>query len=119
MGDKITYKNCSQSYKCSDVQFQFEVETGLIRSVAFAEYCMTFAPNDQTIFALETCDLTNSIQAFTFETDTGWIKSSVEKTKCLAVEGESRLAGPFMSRELTLLPCADTPERFIKWVVLP
>ena len=26
-----------------DVQFQFEVETGLIRSVAFAEYCMAFA----------------------------------------------------------------------------
>ena len=95
------------------------METGLIRSVAFAEYCMAFAPNDQTTFALETCDLTNSIQAFTFETDTGWIKSSVEKTQCLAVEGESRLAGPFMSRELTLLPCADTPERFIKWVVLP
>lgn len=115
-GERLHAHSCKPTG--GDVQFQFETDNGLIRSVAFSEYCMTVSPNDQTTFALDTCDATDSTQAFAYDTDTGWIRAVSDNTQCLAVGGESRSAGPFMSRELLFLPCADTPEQFIEWVVL-
>ncbi len=101
-----------------DVQFRFEEGTGLIRSFAFAEYCMARAPNERTTFALKACDEEDDAQDFKYAPETGRIMLSADATQCLAVGAESRSAGPFMSRDLILSPCADTPEKFITWVVL-
>lgn len=111
-----------QAHSCKpqggDVQFFFETETGLVKSVEFADYCMANQPDDSTTFGLVTCDEGADEQHFVFDMTTQEIRPSMEPTQCVVVGSQSRSAGPFMSRDLLLAECSATDAILKKWVIV-
>ncbi|MEO0944735.1 MAG: ricin-type beta-trefoil lectin domain protein [Pseudomonadota bacterium] len=114
-GERLQAHSC----KPNGGDVQFELDAGMIRSVAFPEYCMALAPNDDTTFALVSCDAMQSSQQFSYEPQTGNITLAADDAQCVAVGGESRSAGPYMSRVLTLADCAEAQVELVQWVVVP
>ncbi|MEL6600169.1 MAG: ricin-type beta-trefoil lectin domain protein [Pseudomonadota bacterium] len=112
-----------QAHSCKprggDVQFSFEVSAGLIRSVEFSGYCMAHQPNDESTFALVTCDAAAPSQRFTYLPEDRTIRPSEDESACVSVGESSRSAGPFMSRTLLLTACTATDGLLKEWVVLP
>ena len=101
-----------------DVQFGLEVDTGLIRSVAFPEYCMLYDPAQTSPLGLVTCDVGQSGQRFEHR-ESGEITRVQDASLCLTVGDESASAGPFMSRGLDMQPCDEVPDALKTWMVLP
>jgi len=66
------------------VQFTHERDTGLIRSVAFPEYCMVYAPAQPSPLGLVTCDTTQDAQVFAYSAE-GTIQLKQGPSLCLAV----------------------------------
>lgn len=100
-----------------DVQFSIEPATGLIRSVAFPDYCMIYAPETASPMGLVTCDADDPRQVFTHR-ETGEITRDADPSRCLAVGATSAAAGPFMSRSLDMLPCASVPAALKIWEII-
>lgn len=111
-----------QAHSCKpqggDVQFGYEPESGLIRSVAFPEYCVEHSPNADLDFALTPCDPDAVDQQFTYNLETRAISPTDDATMCMVVGSQSRQAGPFMSRPLEMAACSQTPALLREWVVL-
>ncbi len=111
-----------QAHSCKpeggDVQFALEEDTGLIRSVEFAEYCMEYVPDADPVFALATCDPANARQQFVYNQETQAISPADDATLCVAVGAESRSAGPYMSRNLLMTPCTSTDPLYRSWTVV-
>ncbi len=101
-----------------DVQFSFDAATGLIQSVAYAEYCMAHRPNNESTFALAACDASAMDQRFAYDSDNREIHPAEDETLCVSVGEESRSAGPFMSRTLLLSDCTETNKALREWVIL-
>lgn len=111
-----------QTHSCKpqggDVQFDFDTDTGAIRSAAFPDYCVTHRPGGQpTEFGLVTCDADDLLQRFAYDPETGALTPADAPDQCIAAGAASRSAGPFMSRELVLTDCADTDPDLRRWVV--
>ena len=100
-----------------DVQFGLEPATGLIRSVAFPEYCMEYQSDQVPMFGLLTCAPTKPGQVFVFDATQGALSPGDDSLDCVTVGGQSRAAGPFMSRDLLLALCVDTDPKYRTWVV--
>lgn len=111
-----------QAHSCKpqggDVQFTFEAENGLIRSVAFPEYCAEHTPNADLDFALAFCDPAMVGQQFNYDLETRAISPADDATMCMVVGSQSRQAGPFMSRPLEMAACSETPAHLREWVVI-
>lgn len=95
-----------------DVQFQFDQATRQIKSVAFTGICLDVA--DQN-FALVECSDVES-QKFLFDSETGEIQLATNTDLCLSTAAESRQAGPYMSRDLSITECDATPANLKTWV---
>ena len=110
-----------QTHSCKpqggDVQFSFEEDTGLIRSVAFPDYCMQYNGGDAPVFGLVTCDASNRSQAFSYNSETMAISTADDAEQCVSVGQSSKSAGPFMSRTLELTTCAETDAAYREWIV--
>ncbi|MBO6640444.1 MAG: ricin-type beta-trefoil lectin domain protein [Roseitalea sp.] len=111
-----------QAHSCKpqggDVQFSFDGDSGLIRSVEFADYCMEFVPDAEPVFALGTCAPDNPRQQFVYDTATEAISPADDPALCVTVGAESRAAGPFMSRDLLMVSCAETDPVLRSWTFL-
>lgn len=111
-----------QAHSCKprggDVQFQFDDQTGLIRSVEFNDFCMVNRPDAKTIFGLENCNSDLPEQRFSYDSVSQEIKPSNEPESCVVVGEQSRSAGPFMSRVLLLADCEKTDLAFKQWVIV-
>lgn len=101
-----------------DVQFSFAADPGLIRSVAFTEYCMKYDPGQTSPMGLVTCDPGDHSQAFEHN-EAGEITLASDPSLCLAVGSASASAGPYLSRSLDMRPCEDVPIERKVWIVLP
>lgn len=110
-----------QAHSCKpqggDVQFLIDEQTRQIRSVEYPEYCMAHQPNDESTFALVTCDAAASDQRFIYYPEDRTIRTAEDETTCVSVGENSRSAGPFMSRTLLLTNCDTTDGAFKEWVV--
>lgn len=110
-----------QAHSCKprggDVQFSFDGATGQIQSVEYTEFCMAHQPNAESTFALTSCDATAADQRFTYDEDSGFIRTASDDSLCVSVGEGSRSAGPFMSRALLLTDCATTEDALKVWVV--
>lgn len=115
-GDRLQTHSCKP--QGGDVQFQFEADSGLIRSVAFPDHCMIHAPDGTTDFGLVTCDAKQGTQRFDYDATSGQITPTSDAVSCVVAGEASKSAGPFMSRTLTLAPCMDTDDRLKRWVVV-
>jgi hypothetical protein len=111
-----------QAHSCKpqggDVQFKLQPETGLIQSVAFEDYCMEHAPDDDAVFSLNQCDAANPKQRFSYNSENGAISPTSDDAQCVVVGEGSSSAGPFMSRQLLMAACADTTAALREWTVL-
>jgi Ricin-type beta-trefoil lectin domain len=111
-----------QAHSCKpqggDVQFIFKQATGHIASVEFNNKCMTLsAPENKNIpFGLLDCSA-NESQKFTYDTVKMQFHPANNLSLCVAVAPTSRTAGPFMSRDLTLSPCAETDKVLMTWLM--
>lgn len=99
-----------------DVQFRYDPERQQIQSVEFAGKCMTLtAPGDPAVpFGLLDCSK-DVVQRFTFED--GRFSPVSDPMRCVAVGPESRSAGPFHSRDLTLVPCERGLSEQLTWAI--
>ena len=102
-----------------DVQFAYDEEAHRIMSVEFPGKCA--ALNETAAvgvsFDLLDCSSTSSAQAFVYDADTLEFMPESDRSLCVAAGAESRAAGPFMSRDLELAPCASTEAALKQWVV--
>ncbi|MET1410927.1 ricin-type beta-trefoil lectin domain protein [Roseibium sp. HPY-6] len=115
------YAENLQAHSCKpqggDVQFSFDAASGQIRSVEFTGKCMDLiAPDDPKIaFGLRDCSDGNKTQQFAYDEASGRITPADQPDNCVAAGEASRSAGPFMSRDLILAPCASADAALITW----
>ncbi len=111
-----------QAHSCKpqggDVQFTFVETSGLIRSVEYPEYCAEVLQNGDAQFGLTLCDAANPSQQFNYDPETLAISPADDETLCISVGATSRSAGPFMSRDLLLLSCANVDPDLRAWIVV-
>ncbi|MFK7846210.1 MAG: ricin-type beta-trefoil lectin domain protein [Rhodothermales bacterium] len=111
-----------QAHSCKpqggDVQFFLDAETGLIKSVAFDDYCMVNQPENDTTFGMVTCDEDADEQRFVFDATTKEIRPMASPAQCVVVGSQGRSAGPFMSRDLLLAECSVTDASLKQWVIV-
>lgn len=101
-----------------DVQFAVDSDSGQIRSVEFADYCMEYVPSADPVFALRTCDATAQGQRFSYDESARAISPADAPDQCVVAGAESRRAGPFMSRPLLMAACNAAPAELREWIVL-
>ncbi len=112
-----------QTHSCKpqggDVQFSYNEETRQIMSVEFAGKCATLheAAAAGVSFDLLDCSATSAAQVFIYNAETLEFMPEGDRSLCIAAGAESRSAGPFMSRDLELAPCAATDASLKQWVV--
>ncbi|MES0881600.1 ricin-type beta-trefoil lectin domain protein [Roseibium sp. SCP14] len=116
------YAENLQAHSCKpqggDVQFSYNADTSQIVSVEFAGKCMELiAPDDPKIaFGLRDCSDDRPNQQFLFDQGIGRITPASQPESCVAAGEVSRQAGPFMSRDLILAPCANTAPELTTWL---
>jgi hypothetical protein len=112
-----------QTHSCKpqggDVQFSYDQETRQIESVEFPGKCATLHETAAAgvSFDLLDCSSTSAAQLFIYNAETLEFMPEGDPSLCIAAGAESRSAGPFMSRDLELAPCASTDAIFKQWVV--
>ena len=115
-GENLHAHSCKP--RGGDVQFSYKADSGQIASVPFEGKCMELiAPGDRIAFGLRDCSADLGSQRFTFNAKSGQITPADSPQSCVAAGSASRSAGPFMSRDLVLVPCAGATSEFITWVV--
>ena len=112
-----------QTHSCKpqggDVQFSYNKETRQIISVEFPGKCATLHETAAAgvSFDLLDCSSTSAAQLFIYNAETLEFTPEGDRNLCIAAGAESRSAGPFMSRDLELAPCASTDAGLKQWVV--
>ena len=112
-----------QAHSCKpqggDVQFTTNA-AGQIASVAFDGKCLEIVdPSNAAVpFGLLDCADKPS-QLFVFDPATSEFHPRSDPSLCISVATTSRSAGPFMSRDLKLEPCAAVEPQFKQWVTKP
>ena len=110
-----------QTHSCKpqggDVQFGYRRSDQQIYSVAFTGKCMALVDpsNPKVPFGLIDCDPDSAAQRFGFEESSGQIFLAGDRDQCVVAGAESRSAGPFMSRDLTLGECRTTDPSLATW----
>ena len=102
-----------------DTQFSYDVETKMIRSVAYENKCMSLSdPDNAKIpFGLLDCVDGDSTQQFDYDAGSMEIRIAADPTQCIAVAQTISNAGPFQSRDLIFVPCTELDLSFKQWVI--
>jgi hypothetical protein len=112
-----------QTHSCKpqggDVQFSYDQETRQIESVEFPGKCATLheAAAAGVSFDLLDCSSTSAAQLFIYNAETLEFTPEGDASLCIAAGAASKSAGPFMSRNLELAPCAGTDASLKQWLV--
>ena len=116
-GERLHAHSCKP--RGGDVQFAYDVAARRIASATFAGKCATLtAPAAPGVsLGLVDCSKDSAGQDFDYDGDTMAFRPGRAPTLCLAAGAASRSAGPFMSRDLVLAPCASIDARFRQWRV--
>lgn len=116
-GEKLHAHSCKP--QGGDVQFAYDAASRRIASAAFAGKCATLtAPAAAGIsLGLVDCSKDSPEQSFDYDGGALAFRPGGDPALCLAVGAASRSAGPYMSRDLGLAPCASTDARYRQWRV--
>jgi len=99
-----------------DVQFKYNKSTRQIASATFDNLCAEIKGTGGAVsFGLVKCSASSAGQKFDYQSDTSEFHPGNNANLCLAVGATSRSAGPFMSRDLALAPCASIKAKFKQW----
>jgi len=102
-----------------DVQFAYDEETRQIVSAEFPGKCAMLHGEAAAAvsFGLLDCSSSSSAQLFVYDAETLEFMPESDRSLCIAAGSESRTAGPYMSRDLELAPCASTEAELKRWIV--
>ena len=116
-GERLHAHSCKP--RGGDVQFAYDAATRRIVSATFAGKCATLvAPAAAGVsLGLVDCSKDSAEQNFDYDAEAMAFRPGGDRTLCLAAGAASRTAGPFMSRDLALAPCASTEARHRQWRV--
>lgn len=110
-----------------DVQFKYDQETLAIQSATFENKCVTIddltqeqsdSEENSIKFLLLDCTDEDTRQQIVYDEEAQNFYPKDSPELCLSVGESSRAAGPYMSRSLQLVICAETEEALWQWVVL-
>ena len=114
-GERLHAHSCKP--RGGDVRFAYDAASRRIVSATFAGKCTTLtAPAAAGVqLGLVDCSKDSARQSFDYDGKALAFRPGGDPTLCLAAGASSRSAGPFMSRDLELAPCASTDARLIQW----
>lgn len=114
-GERLHAHSCKP--QGGDVQFAYDAEARRIVSATFAGKCATLTGPAAAGVSLGLVDCSKDSAGQDFDYDGGALafRPGGDRTLCLAVGATGRSAGPFMSRDLALAPCAATEARYRQW----
>lgn len=118
--EKLHAHSCKpKRQQALDTQFSYHKESLQIRSVPFADKCVSLTqPNHQNNpFGLIDCNPSDASQQFVYDPNTLEMQLANQVSKCMVVGQGSRSAGPFMSRKLAYASCMSTDNQYKQWVV--
>lgn len=116
-GEKLHAHSCKP--RGGDVQFAYDATSRRIVSATFAGKCASLtAPAAAGVsLGLVDCSRESARQSFDYDGGALAFRPGGDGALCLAVGAASRSAGPFMSRDLRLAPCASTDAKYRQWRV--
>lgn len=114
-GERLHAHSCKP--RGGDVQFAYEAASRRIRSATYSDKCATLlAPAAAGgSLGLVDCSTDSTEQAFDYDSDAMVFRPGGDQTLCLAVGATSRTAGPFMARDLLVMPCLSTDAKYMQW----
>lgn len=71
-----------------------------------------------TDLGLVDCAANDLAQRFSYAHELGTISPDALPAQCITAGATSRSAGPFMSRDLLLADCAETPSELTRWIIV-
>ncbi len=113
--DRLHTHSCKP--RGGDVQFRYDEAARRIASATFAGKCAALlAPAAAGVtLGLLDCAKDASGQDFDYDAAAMEFRPGADPTLCLVAGAASRSAGPYMSRNLGLAPCASTGAKFKQW----
>ena len=116
LSDRLHAHSCKP--RGGDVQFRFDTAVGRIVSATFDNKCAALMDAPAAGVKLALLDCANGPeQRFVYQEQAREFRPSSDTDLCLTAGTESRIAGPFMARDLQLAPCADTEPGRKQWVI--
>lgn len=114
-GERLHAHSCKP--RGGDVQFRYDKDARRIASATYAGKCATLiAPAAAGVtLGLVDCSKDSAAQDFDYDAGTMEFRPGGDGALCLAAGAASRSAGPFMSRNLELAPCASTDAALKQW----
>lgn len=114
-GERLHAHSCKP--RGGDVQFRYDKDARRIASATYAGKCATLTapPAAGVSLGLVDCSKDSAAQDFDYDGGTMEFRPGGDGTLCLAAGAASRSAGPYMSRNLELVPCASTGAALKQW----
>jgi len=116
LSDRLHAHSCKP--QGGDVQFLYLPQSGQIKSATFDNLCAELLEpaKDGVKLGLVSCS-DSPLQTFTYDVGKLEFRPKGASGLCLASPGDTRQAGPFVSRDLALAGCAATPAAQKQWVI--
>lgn len=114
-GERLHAHSCKP--RGGDVQFRYDEAARRIASATFSGKCAALlkpAAAGVTLGLLD-CAKDAAAQVFDYDAAAMEFRPGADATLCLVAGAAGRSAGPFMSRDLVLAPCASTGAKFKQW----
>jgi len=113
--DRLHTHSCKP--RGGDVQFRYDEAARRIASATFKGKCAALlkpAAAGVTLGLLD-CAENAAPQVFDYDAASMEFRPGADPTLCLVAGAAGRSAGPYMSRDLALAPCASTDAKFKQW----
>ena len=113
--DRLHAHSCKP--RGGDVQFRYDEAARRIASATFRGKCAALLKPAAAGVTLGLLDCAKDAEGQVFDYDAASMefRPGADPTLCLAAGAAGRSAGPFMSRDLALAPCASTGAKFKQW----
>ena len=113
--DRLHTHSCKP--RGGDVQFRYDEAARRIASATFTGKCAALLKPAAAGVTLGLLDCAKDARAQVFDYDAASMefRPGGDPTLCLAAGAAGRSAGPYMSRDLALAPCASTDSKFKQW----
>lgn len=121
VSDQLHLHSCKQ--QGGDVQFTFDARSGQIKSATYNNLCAEIASkkvvHDNAMGNLKLVKCQRTImQKFSYDQNSAQIRPQGIDNFCLASSGDSKKAGPYMSRDLVIGLCKVIPTHLKSWTIL-
>lgn len=119
ISDQLHAHSCKPAGEGGDVLFSYSSDAKTIRSVPYEGLCMIYNAPDDVVnpFGLVDCVEGDATQQFVHDAASMEIRLAADPTQCVAVAAKIDDAGPYQSRDLILVACAELEPAYKQWVI--